>query len=116
MRGPPRIPQHHPSWPLRAHASPPWATIGDQTFSQIRQQNPYYIDKTHFACQLFRQGKHYSLSQPRRFGKSLFVSTLKALFEGRPDLFQGWAAYDQWPATLPGEVETTVGERLLRLE
>ncbi len=95
---------------------PPWATIGVQTFSEIRQQNRYYIDKTHFACQLFRPGKHYFLSRPRRFGMSLLVSTLKALLEGRRDLFQGLAAYDQWKATLPGEVETTVGERLLRLE
>ncbi len=47
---------------------------------------------------------------------SLFFSTLKALFEGRRDLFQGLAAYDQWEATLPGEAETTVGDRLLRLE
>ena len=90
--------------------------IGVQTFSENRQQNLYYIDKTHFACQLFRQGKHYLLSRPRRCDKSLFVSTRKALFEGRRDLFQGLAAYHQWAATLPGEVETTVGERLLRLE
>ena len=116
MCGPPRIPQRHDSRPLRAHPSPPWATIGVQTFSDIRQQNLSYIDKTHFACQLFRPGKHYCLSRPRHFGKSLLVSTLKALLEGRRDLFKGLTAYDQWKATLPGEVETTVGERLLRLE
>ena len=106
--------------------------LGVQTFSEIRQEKLYYADKTHFACQLLRQGKHYFLSRPRRFGKSLFVSTLKELFEGNRELFHGLAADDQWDwsvrrpvlllnlahagATLPGEVETTVGERLLRLE
>ncbi len=69
---------------------------GVQTFSEIRQENLYYVDKTHFACQLVRQGKHYFLSRPRRFGKSLFVSTLKELFEGHRELFQGLAADDQW--------------------
>ena len=70
--------------------------LGVQTFSEIRQENLYYVDKTHFACQLVRQGKHYFLSRPRRFGKSLFVSTLRELFEGRRDLFHGLAADDQW--------------------
>ncbi len=70
--------------------------MGVQTFSEIRQQNLNYADKTHFACQLFRQGEHYFLSRPRRFGRSLFVSTLKALLEVRHDLFQGLAADDQW--------------------
>ena len=70
--------------------------IGVQTFSEIRRENLYYVDKTHFACQLLRRGKHYFLSRPRRFGKSLFVSTLKALFEGNRELFQGLAADDQW--------------------
>ncbi len=70
--------------------------VGVQTFREIRQEDLYYVDKTHFACELFRQGKHYFLSRPRRFGKSLFVSTLKALFEGRRELFRGLAVYDQW--------------------
>ncbi len=69
--------------------------LGIETFSEIRQEDLYYVDKTHFACQLLRRGKHYFLSRPRRFGKSLFVSTLKALFEGRRELFHGLAAYDQ---------------------
>ncbi len=70
--------------------------LGVQTFSEIRRENLYYVDKTHFACQLVRQGKHYFLSRPRRFGKSLFVSTLKELFEGNRELFQGLAADDLW--------------------
>ncbi len=70
--------------------------LGIQTFSEIRRENLYYVDKTHFACQLFRRGKHYFLSRPRRFGKSLFVSTLQELFEGRRELFRGLAADDQW--------------------
>ncbi len=105
---------------------------GVQTFRTLRRGNYYYVDKTHFAVRLKEEGSHYFLSRPRRFGKSLFVSTLKELFEGNRELFQGLAAYDQWDwsvrrpvlllnlahvgATLPGEVETSVGERLLRLE
>ena len=69
--------------------------IGVQTFNEIRQQNLNYAHQTHFACQRFRQGKHYFLARPRRFGKNLFVSTLKVLFEGRHDLFHGLAADDQ---------------------
>ena len=77
--------------------------IGVQTFSEIRRENLYYVDKTHFACQLLRQGKHYFLSRPRRFGKSLFVTMLQALFEGRRELFQGLAAHDQldWSVRRP---------------
>ena len=44
---------------------------------------PYYIDKTDLALSLIKQGKHYFLSRPRRFGKSLLLDTLKELFEGR---------------------------------
>ncbi len=69
---------------------------GLQSFPMLRERGCCYVDKTHFACQLLRHGRRYSLSRPRRFGKSLFVSTLKALFEGRRDLFQGLAAYEQW--------------------
>lgn len=57
--------------------------IGIQTFREIRQDNHYYIDKTDLALSLIKQGKHYFLSRPRRFGKSLLLDTLKELFEGR---------------------------------
>ena len=57
--------------------------IGIQTFRQIREEGFYYVDKTGFARRLADDaGKHYFLSRPRRFGKSLFVDTLKELFEG----------------------------------
>lgn len=54
--------------------------IGIQTFREIREEGYYYVDKTAFALQLINQGKYYFLSRPRRFGKSLFLDTLKELF------------------------------------
>jgi len=70
--------------------------IGIQTFKEIREDNHYYVDKTPLALQLIQDGKHYFLSRPRRFGKSLFLDTLKELFEGNKPLFDGLAAYPQW--------------------
>lgn len=70
--------------------------IGIQTLSEIRNHNHYYVDKTHLALQLIDLGKHYFLSRPRRFGKSLFLDTLKELFEGNERLFKGLAVHDRW--------------------
>ncbi|MEZ5537217.1 MAG: ATP-binding protein [Thiolinea sp.] len=70
--------------------------IGIQTFSEIRRNNHYYVDKTQLALQLVLEGKHYFLSRPRRFGKSLFLDTLKELFEGNEALFSGLAAETRW--------------------
>ncbi len=70
--------------------------IGIQNFREIRTHGYYYIDKTPLACDLIAGGKHYFLSRPRRFGKSLFLDTLKELFEGNQVLFQGLAAEQQW--------------------
>ncbi|PIE02324.1 MAG: hypothetical protein CSA79_00075 [Thiothrix nivea] len=70
--------------------------IGIQTFREIRCANHYYVDKTRLACQLVQEGKHYFLSRPRRFGKSLFLDTLKELFEGNKALFIGLTAETQW--------------------
>ena len=70
--------------------------IGIQSFRDIRDQDCYYVDKTGYALRLFREGRYYFLSRPRRFGKSLFVDTLKHLFEGNRDLFVGLEAYEQW--------------------
>ena len=70
--------------------------IGIQTFREIREEGCYYVDKTAYAHQLAEGGKHYFLSRPRRFGKSLFVDTLKELFEGNEPLFQGLAVHDRW--------------------
>jgi hypothetical protein len=70
--------------------------IGIQTFREIREENHYYVDKTPFALQLAELGKYYFLSRPRRFGKSLFLDTLKELFEGNRALFEGLYAEDKW--------------------
>jgi hypothetical protein len=51
--------------------------IGIQTFSEMREGGYYYVDKTAIAQQMIDQGKYYFLSRPRRFGKSLFLDTLK---------------------------------------
>jgi len=70
--------------------------IGIQTFQKIREAEYYYVDKTGFALDLLDQGTHYFLSRPRRFGKSLFLDTLKELFEGNEPLFRGLVAHDRW--------------------
>ncbi|TAE20012.1 MAG: AAA family ATPase, partial [Bacteroidetes bacterium] len=62
--------------------------LGIQDFSVLRENGCVYVDKTELIYQLI-QGKCYFLSHPRRFGKSLLLSTLKYLFEGRQDLFEG---------------------------
>ena len=63
--------------------------IGIQTFRKLREQNCYYVDKTPYIRRLLDEGTHYFLSRPRRFGKSLFLDTLKELFEGSEELFAG---------------------------
>ena len=66
--------------------------IGIQTFSELREKNYLYIDKTEYVYRMTHSaGKYMFLSRPRRFGKSLLVSTLCAYFEGRKDLFKGLA-------------------------
>ena len=73
--------------------------IGIQTFSEIREEGYLYVDKTPQVRQLVEQGKYYFLARPRRFGKSLLVSTLQALFEGRRELFSGLAIEPAWDWT-----------------
>ena len=63
--------------------------IGLQTFRKLREQDCYYVDKTAYLDRLLHAGTHYFLSRPRRFGKSLFLDTLKELFEGSEELFAG---------------------------
>ena len=65
--------------------------IGIQTFEEIRKENYLYVDKTAWVYQIVCVGKPYFLSRPRRFGKSLLISTLEAYFQGRKDLFEGLA-------------------------
>ena len=69
---------------------------GVQNFGEIREQNCYYVDKTAYIHRLATEGKHYFLSRPRRFGKSLLVDTIKELFEGNEPLFRGLAIHDRW--------------------
>lgn len=63
--------------------------IGIQSFEVIRTEGYAYVDKTPFISELFRAGKYYFLSRPRRFGKSLFVDTLDCAFSARRELFAG---------------------------
>jgi len=63
--------------------------IGIQDFEYLRTNNFLYVDKTQYVHQLMQHGKPYFLGRPRRFGKSLFLSTLKAFFEGKKELFEG---------------------------
>ena len=65
--------------------------LGIQTFSKIIEDNAIYIDKTDIIYELIQQGSVYFLSRPRRFGKSLLISTIEALFAGRAELFKGLA-------------------------
>ena len=70
--------------------------IGIQTFSEIREENYIYIDKTKEAYELIESYKYTFLSRPRRFGKSLFLDTLYNIFEGKKELFEGLYIYDKW--------------------
>src|SRR5574344_214874 len=63
--------------------------VGIQTYSEVRDLDCLYIDKTEYIWNMIHLGKYIFLSRPRRFGKSLLVSTLQAYFEGRKDLFKG---------------------------
>ena len=66
--------------------------IGIQTFEEIRKKDFFYIDKTEYIYRMVHtDGKFFFLSRPRRFGKSLLVSTFQSYFEGRKDLFEGLA-------------------------
>ena len=106
--------------------------IGVQSFRKIRERNCYYVDKTGYMLRLIGEGTHYFLSRPRRFGKSLFVDTLRHLFQGNQELFVGLEAYDRWDWSVrypviklsfgrgnledPDRLQTSVQEQLLDLE
>lgn len=66
--------------------------IGMQTFSEIREEDFLYVDKTEFIYRMTHtSGKYFFLNRPRRFGKSLLVSTMQSYFEGKKELFKGLA-------------------------
>ena len=69
--------------------------IGIQHFEDIRLENYLYVDKTKQILNLVENGKCYFFSRPRRFGKSLTLSTLEAMFQGKADLFKGLYA-EEW--------------------
>jgi hypothetical protein len=70
--------------------------IGIQNFEKLRTENYYYVDKTQFVRQLVEGGSYYFLSRPRRFGKSLFLDTLKQAFSGNKPLFEGLYLEKNW--------------------
>ena len=92
--------------------------IGIQSFPQLIEDGYVYVDKTDLIYSLVKEGKIYFLSRPRRFGKSLLVSTLKCYFEGRKDLFKGlaidkletdWAEYPVFHLDFNGDNFTQPG-------
>ena len=107
--------------------------IGIQTFREVREGDCYYVDKTRHVEALLKGDKHYFLSRPRRFGKSLFLDTLKELFEGNEELFEGLAIHAtgwDWSVRHPvlrvsfgsghflgdGDLRAEVGDRLREME
>ena len=86
--------------------------IGMQTFSEIREEDFLYVDKTEYIYRMTHtSGKYFFLSRPRRFGKSLLVSTMQSYFEGKKELFKGlaieklekeWTKYPVLPFSLAG--------------
>ena len=74
--------------------------VGIQTFSDIIKEDYLYIDKTGIASALIYKNKYIFLSRPRRFGKSLFLDTLKNIFEGKQELFKGLLIEKQWDWTI----------------
>jgi Predicted AAA-ATPase len=70
--------------------------IGVQDFRILREENSVYIDKTEFIYNLTQEANYYFLSRPRRFGKSLLLSTIKELFQGSKELFEGLWIEDKW--------------------
>ena len=73
--------------------------LGINTLSLLLESNCIYVDKTEYAYNLIKQPGRFFLSRPRRFGKSLFVDTLKEIFEGNQKLFEGLYIVDKWDWT-----------------
>jgi len=71
--------------------------IGISTLRTIIEDGYVYVDKTKIALDLIESGQYYFLSRPRRFGKSLFLDTLKSIFRGDKELFRGLYIYDKYP-------------------
>ncbi len=78
--------------------------IGIQDFRKIREEGYVYVDKTEQIFRILENGSYYFLSRPRRFGKSLLLSTIKELYNGQKDLFKGLWIEDQWDWNLQNPV------------
>ena len=74
---------------LEAYMDDRYLPIGKQNFRDIRENHYVYVDKTRYVWELTRTTTPYFLSRPRRFGKSLFISTLYSFFSGEKELFKG---------------------------
>jgi len=70
--------------------------IGISDFRELIVGGYIYVDKTEYIYKLIRNGKYYFLSRPRRFGKSLLISTLEYLFKGEKELYKGLYIEDKW--------------------
>lgn len=70
--------------------------IGIQDFEKLRQDDYLYVDKTEYYYHIFKEGTFFFLSRPRRFGKSIMLSTLKYLYQGKKELFQELWIEDKW--------------------
>ena len=70
--------------------------IGIQSFDKIRSDDFYYVDKTRYVHELTQKGQYYFMSRPRRFGKSLFLDTLKQAFTGKKEYFTGLFLEHHW--------------------
>ena len=99
--------------------------IGIQSFEEIRNGGYVYVDKTALIYRLTSTGKYYFLSRPRRFGKSLLVSTMEAYFSGRKDLFEGlameslekeWTEYPVLHLDLTGSSYTDISQLKISLD
>ncbi len=105
--------------------------IGIQSFRTLREQDCYYVDKTHLIRRLVDGGNFYFLSRPRRFGKSLLIDTLQELFEGSEPLFRGLDIHGYWDWSVrhpvvrlsfdgkhdePGDLEQSIASQLAIME
>lgn len=87
--------------------------IGIQNFESLRNDGYVYVDKTALIYRLVNEGRYYFLSRPRRFGKSLLISTLDAYLSGKKELFKGLAMEKlekDWTEYLIFHLDLNVGE------
>ena len=82
--------------------------IGIQDFETIRRDGYVYVDKTPLLYKMISEGKPYFLSRPRRFGKSLMVLTLAAIFEGRRELFEAFTTEQNYDGYHFGRLLTDI--------